>query len=264
MPRVDESGHARARCSPPAGRVRRREPHGLRRHRGGLRSIGSTRRRRCLDFRRPPTRSAGTSPGTGRPLPARRRRAASVRPAVQRQGLHRRGGHADNGGVSRLRLHGRDDEPRGRAGARRRRHSRRQDQPGPVRHRTGWSPNALWRRPQSFRRQPHPRWIKLGRSGFGRLRPGRVRLRNRHRRVRSGPGGVQQHRRPQADSRSVESHRNDRSLPLPRHRVHLCPDSGERADGARRLHGPGRRRRRRYTIPSSSSCTPRAATMSSV
>ena len=56
--------------------------------------------------------------------------------------------------------------------------------------------------------------------------------------LRAGPGGVQQHRRPQADSRSVESHRNDRSLPLPRHRVHLCPDSGERADGARRLHGP--------------------------
>ena len=223
--------------------VRAREPRAFGRHRDRLRPIGIPRRRRCLDLRRLPGRSAGAGPGAGRAVPTGPERAAALRPAIQRQGLHRRGGPADDGGVPRLRLHRGDDESRRRPRTRRRSHSRRQDQYGPVRYRTGRSPNALWRRPESLRCQSHPRWLKLGRSGFGSLGSGRVRLRNRHRRVRSGPGGVQQHRRPQADTRSVEPNRNDRSLPLPRHRVHLCASGGERAEGARGLHGKGPRRR---------------------
>ena len=82
-----------------------------------------------------------------------------------------------------------------------RRHAGRQNQSGPVRHRTHRHPLALRRVPQRLRPALHRRRLEFRLGGGGGAGPGELRARHRHRRLRPGAGGVQQPHRLQAHPR---------------------------------------------------------------
>ena len=126
---------------------------------------------------------------------------------------------------------------RGRAADRRRRRLRRQDQPRPVRDRPGRHPLALRPAEQHLRARAHQRRLELGLGGRGLARRRAVRARHRHGRIGTRAGGVQPHRRPEADARARQHAR--RRSGLPQHRLRL----GSGADGRRRRARPERDRR---------------------
>ena len=135
----------------------------------------------------------------------------------------------------------------------RRAHSR-QDQSRSVRHRSRRRADALRHRPQPVRRQAHRRRLehRLGACRCRRLHA--TRARHRYRRIGPGAGGVQQHRRAQAEPRHGVVRRRRSRLPHVGLRVCLrahrrrCDGNAESDRGSRRCRSlfasaAGRRRR---------------------
>src|SRR6185295_1349832 len=96
---------------------------------------------------------------------------AAVWHAVRYQRQHRCRGGADHTLLPRLRLRCVDDGPGGAAPARRGRVVRRQDESGPVRHRTQRHPHALHHPAQCVRRRdafgsPFPPAVYIGQPGW--------------------------------------------------------------------------------------------------
>ena len=96
---------------------------------------------------------------------------AAVWRAVRYQRQHRCRGGADHTLLPRLRLRCVDDGPGGAAPARRGRVVRRQDESGPVRHRTQRHPHALHHPAQCVRRRdafgsPFPPAVYIGHPGW--------------------------------------------------------------------------------------------------
>ena len=129
----------------------------------------------------------------------------ALRPAVRGQGQHRRRRLADDGGLPGVRLHARGACAGGGAADRGRRDPDRQDQPGSVRDRAGRRALALRRSAQPVRRALHRRAAPAPAPAVGvARRRGQLRARHRHRRLGARAGGVQQHRRPQAEPRPAQ------------------------------------------------------------
>ena len=135
---------------------------------------------------------------------------------------------ADHGGLSGLRLSARARTPPAWQAARRRRDHHRQDQPRPVRDRPGRRALALRHAAQHCSTRAHPGRLEQGLGVRGRARARAAFARHRYGRLGPRAGGVQQHRRLQAEPRPRFD--RGRGAGLPHARLRL----GVRADGRRR------------------------------
>ena len=115
------------------------------------------------------------------------------------------------------------------AAARRRRDPDRQDQPRPVRHRPGRRALALRRAAQSVRRRATSPAARARARPWRWRRAGQLRARHRHRRLGPRAGGLQQHRRPEADAGRCQHRGVVPGLPLARLRLDLRADRGDAA-----------------------------------
>ena len=150
-------------------------------------------------------------------------REAAVGNPVRGEGQHRCRGLGDHRGLPGVRLRARRDGDRRSKAPGCRRHPRRKDQPGSVRDRPQRNPVPLRHPPIRLGPGDDLRRIQLRQRGRRRRRPGGLRPRHRHRRLRQGPGGPQRDRRPQAEPGPREHRGSGARLSEPRLRERLRP-----------------------------------------
>ena len=157
----------------------------------------------------------------GRSVAHRRQGAAALRHSGRGEGQHRREGAADHGGLSGVSLSPEQGRHRGGAIARGRRAHSRQDQSRSVRHRARRRAHALRDRRNLFDDKLIPGGSSTGSAlavGAG-IAP--LVARHRHRRIGARAGGLQQHRRAQAEPRHGVGRRRRSRLPHARLRLGL-------------------------------------------
>ena len=136
------------------------------------------------------------------PAAVRPGREAALGRAFCRQGQHRRRRSGDDRRLPGVRLRPANERPGRRPAGRCGGHPHRQDQSRPVRHRPRRRAHALPGAPERGRRAARARRFVIRLGGGGGARARFFRPRHRHRRLRTGAGGTQQHRRPEADARA--------------------------------------------------------------
>ena len=159
----------------------------------------------------------------GRLQAGRTGRQAPVRRSVRRQGQYRRRRLADHGRLSCFRLRAAEIGIRRRAARARGRDRRRQDEPRSVRDRPCRRALALRGPAERFAAGPHSGRIELGFSDRGRRGTRSLFARDRHRRLRTGAGGAQRHRRAETLARRALGRGARARMPDARHDLNFRP-----------------------------------------